>query len=119
MTIVDASTEDGFVHPAFFYASDEEYLGGARALRPGRSGSGQPVAVAVPGERMRLLRAAAAQVLVLDMQVAGRNRGRIIPTVLRRFADAHVSGHVRITGEPIWAGRTDVEYWQLGLDAER
>jgi anti-sigma regulatory factor (Ser/Thr protein kinase) len=53
---------------------------------------------------------AADDVLMLDMEVAGRNPGRIIPTVLRRFADAHRGGHVRIIGEPIWAGRTATEY---------
>jgi len=68
----------------------------------------------VPGARLRLLRdalgSAADDVLMLDMEVAGRNPGRIIPTVLRRFADAHRSAHVRIIGEPIWAGRTELEY---------
>ncbi|MFD3622919.1 anti-sigma factor RsbA family regulatory protein, partial [Streptomyces sp. NPDC058676] len=49
-------------------------------------------------------------ILFLDMTEAGRNPGRIIPKVLRGFADAHPKGRVRIIGEPIWAGRSAVEY---------
>ncbi|MET7355698.1 anti-sigma factor RsbA family regulatory protein [Streptomyces mirabilis] len=41
---------------------------------------------------------------------AGRNPGRIIPSALRAFADAHPQTHVRIIGEPIWAGRSGIEY---------
>ena len=33
----------------------------------------------------------------------------ILPSVLHAFAGGH-AGPVRIVGEPIWAGRTDVEY---------
>ncbi|AIJ25040.1 putative anti-sigma regulatory factor, serine/threonine protein kinase [Amycolatopsis methanolica 239] len=40
----------------------------------------------------------------------GPQPGRIIPTVLRRFADAHPDRHVRIIGEPIWAGRSATGY---------
>ncbi|WP_447002158.1 anti-sigma factor RsbA family regulatory protein [Saccharothrix isguenensis] len=104
----------GFVHPAFFYNSDEEYLGALVPFITDGLTEGQPAAVAVPGARLRLLRealgTAANDVLMLDMEVAGRNPGRIIPTVLRRFADTHRAGHVRIIGEPIWAGRTELEY---------
>ena len=104
----------GFVHPAFFYDSDEEYLGTLVPFITDGLAEGHPAAVAVPGARLRLLRdalgTAADDVLMLDMEVAGRNPGRIIPTVLRRFADTHRSGHVRIIGEPIWAGRTELEY---------
>jgi anti-sigma regulatory factor (Ser/Thr protein kinase) len=44
------------------------------------------------------------------MTVAGRNPGRIIPAVLLAFAAAHADRRVRIIGEPIWAGRTPLEY---------
>jgi anti-sigma regulatory factor (Ser/Thr protein kinase) len=75
---------------------------------------GEPVAVAVPGPNLELIRAGlgadADGVLLLDMTEAGRNPGRIIPGVLRAFADAHRQGRVRIIGEPIWAGRSALEY---------
>jgi anti-sigma regulatory factor (Ser/Thr protein kinase) len=114
MTITDIPPLGDFVHPAVFYASDEEYL---RLLVPfvveGLE-QGHPVAASVPARQLGLLRdglgAAADDVLLLDMEVEGRNPGRIIPAVLRRFADSHPGTHVRIIGEPIWAGRTDVEY---------
>jgi anti-sigma regulatory factor (Ser/Thr protein kinase) len=114
MTASATSAPGGFTHPALFYGSDEEYLGVLVPFVTEGLTEGQPVAVAVPGARLRLLREAlgpaADDVLMLDMEVAGRNPGAIIPTVLRRFADAHRGGHVRIIGEPIWAGRTTTEY---------
>jgi anti-sigma regulatory factor (Ser/Thr protein kinase) len=72
------------------------------------------VAVVVPGPNLELLRAeladAADQVRFFDMAIVGRNPGRIIPGVLCAFADAYPAARVRIVGEPIWPGRTAVEY---------
>lgn len=114
MTTTELPTAGDFVHPALFYGSDEEYLELLVPFVTEGLTRGHAVAAAVPGARLRLLRdalgAAADEVLLLDMEVAGRNPGRIIPGVLRRFADAHPRTHVRIVGEPIWAGRTDTEY---------
>jgi anti-sigma regulatory factor (Ser/Thr protein kinase) len=103
-----------FVHPALFYRTDEEYLAGLVPFVTDGVAAGHPVAVAVPGERLALLRAAlggtAEDITMIDMRRAGRNPGRIIVTVLRRFADTHTGMHVRIIGEPIWPGRTATEY---------
>lgn len=105
---------DEFVHPALFYRSDSEYLDLLMPFITGGLAAGEPVAVAVPGPRLHLLTSAlgedAERVHRLDMTVAGRNPGRIIPGVLRRFADRHPDRHVRIVGEPIWAGRSTTEY---------
>ncbi|SFW85904.1 sensor histidine kinase [Amycolatopsis australiensis] len=105
---------DPFVHPALFYRDDAEYLAGTVPFVWGGLAAGEPVAVAVPGPNLELLRrelgADAARVRMLDMTDAGRNPGRIIPRVLRAFADAHPGGPVRIIGEPIWAGRSETEY---------
>lgn len=106
---------DPFVHPALFYRDEEEYLRGTVPFVRDGLEAGEPVAVAVPGERLALIRDAlgdaADAVRLLDMREAGRNPGRIIPGVLRAFADAQPEGrHVRIIGEPIWAGRSDAEY---------
>lgn len=114
MTITDVPPLGDFVHPAVFYGSDQEYLDLLVPFVLDGLAQGQPVAAAVPGARLALLREAlgehAADVLLLDMAVEGRNPGRIIPAVLRRFADSHPGTHVRIIGEPIWAGRSDTEY---------
>src|SRR5689334_17622797 len=108
------STADGFVHPAYFYRGVEEYLRGTvDFIREGLA-NGEPVAVSVPTANLALIRAAlgdaADSVHLLDMTVEGRNPGRIIPGVLRAFADAHPDTRVRIIGEPIWADRSPLEY---------
>ncbi|MGW7244012.1 anti-sigma factor RsbA family regulatory protein [Streptomyces sp. NPDC054804] len=107
-------TADPFVHPALFYRGQEEYLHGTVPFIRDGLRAGEPVAVAVPGPNLAVLRAAlgedAAEVRFLDMTEAGRNPGRIIPKVLRAFADVHRRTRVRIIGEPIWVGRNSVEY---------
>lgn len=109
-----APSAGDFVHPALFYGSDEEYLAALVPFVLDGLTAGHPVAVAVPAPRLRVLRTALGdaekEVMMLDMSVVGRNPGRIIAGVLRRFADAHPDRHVRIIGEPIWAGRTEIEY---------
>ncbi|MFE7763065.1 anti-sigma factor RsbA family regulatory protein [Streptomyces sp. NPDC057438] len=108
------TTHEAFVHPALFYRSEQEYTRQTVSfLREGLH-NGEPMAVAVPGPNLELIKsglgADAEGILFLDMTEAGRNPGRIIPKVLRGFADAHPQGRVRIIGEPIWAGRSAVEY---------
>ncbi|WP_067471407.1 sensor histidine kinase [Actinomadura hibisca] len=104
-----------FAHPALFYDGDREYLDGTVAFLRDGLAAGEPAAVAVPGPRLAPLREAlgadAARITWLDMTRAGRNPGRIIPGVLREFADRHGDGgRARIIGEPVWPGRTDLEY---------
>lgn len=110
----EARTAEPFTHPALFYRSDGDYLTGLVPFITVGLAAAQPVAVAVPGPKLQLLRAAlgdaADRVKMIDMTRAGRNPGRIIGGVLRRFADAHRGAAVRIVGEPIWAGRTRTEY---------
>jgi anti-sigma regulatory factor (Ser/Thr protein kinase) len=113
-TAVDASPREVFTHPALFYRGDAEYLAGTMPFVRDGLAAGAPVAVAVPGRNLELLRtelgADAQRVLLMDMTEAGRNPGRIIPGVLRAFADANADRSVRIIGEPIWATRSALEY---------
>jgi anti-sigma regulatory factor (Ser/Thr protein kinase) len=104
-----------FRHPALFYRDMDEYLAGTLPFIEAGLDAGEPVAVAVPGLQLEALRSAlagsATQVRLIDMTEAGRNPGRILPGVLFAFADDHRDAEmVRIIGEPIWPGRTDVEY---------
>ncbi|MDT0571754.1 sensor histidine kinase [Streptomyces sp. DSM 3412] len=109
-----ATHSEPFVHPALFYRDKEQYTAGTVPFLVDGLAAGEAVAVAVPGPNLELIKAemgaSAADVKFLDMTQAGRNPGRIIPGVLRAFADAHPAGRVRIIGEPIWAGRSAVEY---------
>lgn len=109
------ATEDApFVHPALFYRGDQEYVAGTVPFLLEGLAASEPVAVAAPVPRLELIAAAlgtaADAVHFVDMTRAGRNPGRIIPSVLRAFADARRGVRVRIVGEPIWSGRTATEY---------
>ncbi|MEU9190434.1 sensor histidine kinase [Streptomyces sp. NPDC048484] len=103
-----------FMHPALFYRDDPEYLAGTLPFVLEGLSASEPVAVAAPAARLELITAelgrAAEAVHLVDMTLAGRNPGRIIPSVLRAFADARTDVRVRIIGEPIWPGRTVAEY---------
>jgi anti-sigma regulatory factor (Ser/Thr protein kinase) len=104
-----------FDHPALFYRGWADYLAGTVPFIRDGLAADQRVAVAVPGPNLQLLRSAlggdAGRIRMLDMTTVGRNPGQIIPGVLRAFADESADGgRVRIIGEPIWPGRTDVEY---------
>ncbi len=103
-----------FAHPALLYRGAPEYVAATTAFVREGLAAGDPVAVAVPAANLALIETAlgaeAGRVLLLDMTEAGRNPGRIIPGVLREFADRHPGRHVRIIGEPIWPGRSVTEY---------
>ncbi len=104
----------GFDHPALFYRDAGEYLAGTLPFIRDALAAGEPVLVAVPGANLDRIREGlggdAARVRLHDMAVAGVNPGRILPAVLLAFADAHAGRPVRIIGEPIWPGRTPLEY---------
>lgn len=101
-------------HAALLYRGDQEYVAGVvRFIEEGLA-CGQPVAAAVPGSRLDLLRDAlgddgAGRVELTDMVDAGRNPARII-ALLWEFADAHPDASVRMIGEALWPGRTPAEY---------
>jgi anti-sigma regulatory factor (Ser/Thr protein kinase) len=107
------STASTFEHPALFYRGRTEYLAGTVPFVLEGLALGQLVAVAVPSPNLALIEAElgplTGSVELMDMTEAGRNPSRIIPGVLLAFADAH-TGPVRLVGEPIWQGRTALEY---------
>jgi anti-sigma regulatory factor (Ser/Thr protein kinase) len=97
-------------HAATFYEGAEGFA--ATVLPFVREGLdlGQPVLVAVPGERLALVRDAltGTPVTLADMGELGRNPGRIIPEI-RRFVERHHGRRVRFVGEPIWPSRCACE----------
>lgn len=103
-----------FDHPGLLYRDTEEYLRGTTSFVRAAVAAGDAVLVAVPGDNLALLRDRLADVAgavrFADMAEAGRNPGRIIPGVLLAFAAEHQGRRVSIIGEPIWPGRSDVEY---------
>ncbi|ADJ48217.1 anti-sigma regulatory factor [Amycolatopsis mediterranei S699] len=113
-TPVKTRGREPFVHPALFYRDADEYLAGTVPFIRSGLAAGEPVAVSVPAANLALLRAElgadADRITLMDMGIAGRNPGRIIPGVLRAFADTHPDRHVRIIGEPIWPDRSAHEY---------
>jgi anti-sigma regulatory factor (Ser/Thr protein kinase) len=112
--VPEAMGTDPFVHPALLYGNPTEYLAGTIPFIRSGLAAGYPVLVVVPGENLERIHAAlgtdARRVALHDMSVAGRNPGRILPSVLLAFAAEYADRPVRIIGEPIWAGRSAVEY---------
>jgi anti-sigma regulatory factor (Ser/Thr protein kinase) len=103
-----------FIHDALFYRDDATYLNGVVPFVESGLAADEPVLVAVPGQRLAPVREALAgvdnRVRFADMTMAGANPGRIIPGVLLAFAATHPDRRVRIVGEPVWAGRSVLEY---------
>jgi anti-sigma regulatory factor (Ser/Thr protein kinase) len=101
-------------HSAFFYQDVPHYTAVISSFVRRAVAADDPVLVAVPGPRSDLLRDelddVAGQVTFIDMAVAGRNPGRIIPAILLAFAAGHPDRRVRIVNEPVWPGRTRQEY---------
>jgi anti-sigma regulatory factor (Ser/Thr protein kinase) len=105
---------DSFVHEALLYRDAEEFLAGTLPFVESGLEAGEPVLVAVPGPNIDLiadaLGPAAMPIRLVDMSLAGRNPGKIIPWVLYPFMAEHPGRRVRIIGEPVWAGRSLPEY---------
>jgi anti-sigma regulatory factor (Ser/Thr protein kinase) len=103
-------TESGEMHLALFYSGESEYVDGvSRFIEPALE-AGEPVAIAVPGPRARLLRETFGghAIELFDMVELGRNPARIIPAVEEMLA-SHEESLLHYVGEPIWAGRSHDE----------
>ncbi|MGW6447497.1 anti-sigma factor RsbA family regulatory protein [Lentzea sp. NPDC055074] len=102
-----------FAHEALFYRDEDTFLSGTARFVADGVDQGEPVLVAVPEVSIAPLRArlggVADQVHFIDMTEAGRNPGRIIPGVLMAFS-ASTQSRFRMVGEPMWPGRTELEY---------
>jgi len=115
MTVLNGKNPlEGFVHDALFYRGLREFLRSVVGTIRAGMFLGEPMLVAVPGQKIGPLRAelgsAAERVRFVDIVEAGRNPSRIIPNVLTAFADANAGHRVRMVGEPIWPDRSSDEY---------
>lgn len=108
------SAGGGLVHEAVLYRDAGRLLAGTVPFVTEGLAAGEPVLVAAPPWTLARLREALpgadGRVRMVDMQRAGRNPGRILPGVLLAFAADHPRQRVRIVGEPVWAGRSELEY---------
>lgn len=108
-----APTRAGLSHEALLYTGVDGFL--ATTVPFVRAGieADEPVLVALPPGRIDALRDAlgadADAVRFADMTVMGQNPARIIPAWRDFLDDRAAAGRRRGIGEPIWAGRTDVE----------
>lgn len=112
--ITNRSAADPFRHVALLYHDRVDFLSGTVPFIQRALAANHPTLVAVLPNNLHEIQSElgpdADRVTFADMTVAGRNPGRILPSVLLRFANQHAGRSVAIIGEPIWAGRSAVEY---------
>jgi anti-sigma regulatory factor (Ser/Thr protein kinase) len=111
-----------FRHDALLYRSDVDYVAGTVPFIRAGLAAGEPVLVALPPVKLdlvqRALGADASRVRFADMITLGRNPARIIPAWADFLAEAGEDQPVRGIGEPVWAGRSEVEVAEAQLHEE-
>lgn len=112
--MTSAPTVDrGCDHSAVIYRTADEYVGSVVPFITEGLARREAVWAAIPAPKRKILRsalgAAARDVTFVDITQMGRNPGRILAAELA-FIHQHRNGHVRLIAEPVWPGRTDVEY---------
>ncbi|WP_067970531.1 sensor histidine kinase [Mycolicibacter icosiumassiliensis] len=115
MTVAADADRGSFRHIALFYRSPQEYLDYLVPFVAGGVADGVPTLVAVPEPNLSLLHGAlpastVGLVTLADMNQVGRNPGHILGGVFGTFAARHPSGPVQMVGQPIWSGRSKLEY---------
>lgn len=137
----DRVADQSFLHHAFFYSSIDEYVAVTRAFVADGVAAGEGVLLAVPSEKVGLLRDASElagstavlsanslgagtfdenTVHLVDLSEVGRNPGRIIPMWLDFVEyNARRGRGARGIGEPVWAARSAAElvecHWHEAL----
>lgn len=106
------TADSGFSHAALLYRDDREYAERVAEFVLGGLAEGEPVLVAVPPDRARLLAGRLGKswdaVHYTDMYLLGANPGRLIPHV-NGFIAEHLGKRIRCVGEPAWPGRSAAE----------
>lgn len=113
----EAASDVQHGHLGLVYRTPEEFLRGVSSFVAGGVDAGERVLVALPGEKIPLVRSAigpAPDVRFIDMYWSGRNPARMIPAI-RSFLDEHPDRRARVVGEPVWPGRSS---WEVAEVAE-
>jgi anti-sigma regulatory factor (Ser/Thr protein kinase) len=109
---VDTFVVEG--HSALFYRDPAEYVAEVVPFLLEGLAEGASVGAAVPGPNLDLVRGGlggrADQVRLFDMTDVGRNPGRILAEVMHEVVAARPGAPARIVDEPVWPGRTELEY---------
>jgi anti-sigma regulatory factor (Ser/Thr protein kinase) len=105
-----AAPMEKFVHEAFLYSDEEEFVDGTVAFIEDGVADGEPVLVVLSAEKIERLRTAlngsADHVLFADMAGVGANPARIIAAWQQFVLEYGADGQpVRGIGEPVWAER--------------
>jgi anti-sigma regulatory factor (Ser/Thr protein kinase) len=114
--VVVAAAGDGLSHHALFYRDQREFLACIAGFAHDGLARSEPVLIAVPGSRARLVGEQLGQdsrhLAHADMAETGRNPARIIPAV-RSFIDRHPGQRIRFVEEPLWPGRSAEERYEV------
>jgi anti-sigma regulatory factor (Ser/Thr protein kinase) len=114
--VVVAAAGDGLSHHALFYRDQREFLACIAGFAHDGLARSEPVLIAVPGSRGRLVGEHLGQdsrhLAYADMAETGRNPARIIPAV-RSFIDQHPGQRIRFVEEPLWPGRSAEERYEV------
>lgn len=112
MTTGTETERQGFVHSALLYHSQREYLDFVGRFVADGLALGEPVLVALPADRLALLRGelgacsrAAAELRMIDIARAARNPSRFLATA-SSFAAKYPDRRVRIVSQLVWPGRS-------------
>ncbi|HEX6683342.1 MAG TPA: anti-sigma factor RsbA family regulatory protein [Candidatus Limnocylindrales bacterium] len=103
----------GLIHVGLFYQDLNDLAKASRMFVEEGLESDEPVLIAQPPAQLNRLRdelPAQRDVTYVDMTIAGRNPGRILPWVLHDFVLRNAARRVRIIGEPIWPNRSALAY---------
>jgi anti-sigma regulatory factor (Ser/Thr protein kinase) len=114
--VVVAAASDGLSHHALFYRDQREYLACIAAFAYSGLASAEPVFIAIPGHKSRLVSEQLGEdsrhMSYADMAETGLNPARIIPAV-RSFMDHHPRQRIRFVQEPAWPGRSAAERYEV------
>src|SRR5690242_4961780 len=112
--VAEQRADETFVHLALLYWDADELIAGVVPFLLDGLAEGASVGAALPRPHLELVRqglgAGAAEVRLFDMSEVGRNPGRILAEVLHQVAGSRPGTPARIVGEPIWPGRSELEY---------